>query len=229
MSAAVAPSLSSFRALPRPAHDKRERITRAAIALFLVNGFDETTVDEIVLAAGIARRTFFRYFATKEALVSQFFDHFGTHIVEEIEARPPAEPPLEAMLQGALRIHPTGMLDPGWAVPLNRLIARTPALRAAGLDRACEWERDIAAVLARRMGACPGDLAPRLIAGLGMTAVNLGTETWVMSQGTVSQADATRQAFAALGDLMDATASPGSAIQLAAGWGAAADRGLRPS
>ncbi|GFJ86453.1 TetR family transcriptional regulator [Phytohabitans rumicis] len=51
----------------------REDLTAAAIALFLKRGYDETTVDEIAEAAGVARRTFFRYFRTKEDAV--FPDH----------------------------------------------------------------------------------------------------------------------------------------------------------
>lgn len=43
----------------------------AAIELFAAEGFEETTVDEIAQAAGISRRTFFRYFETKGDLPAQ--------------------------------------------------------------------------------------------------------------------------------------------------------------
>ena len=38
----------------------RAELERAAFTLFTENGFDETTVDDIAVAAGIGRRTFFR-------------------------------------------------------------------------------------------------------------------------------------------------------------------------
>ncbi len=45
----------------------RAHIAQAALELFLRDGFDETTVDAVAQAAGVSRRTFFRYFETKEA------------------------------------------------------------------------------------------------------------------------------------------------------------------
>src|ERR671911_699689 len=39
----------------------RAELERVALGLFATKGFDETTVDDIAAAAGIGRRTFFRY------------------------------------------------------------------------------------------------------------------------------------------------------------------------
>ena len=47
----------------------REELEQAAFTLFAARGFDATTVDEIAAAAGIGRRTFFRYFPSKESLL----------------------------------------------------------------------------------------------------------------------------------------------------------------
>jgi len=49
----------------------RNTIWDAAIALFDKRGFDQTTVDEIAKAAGVSRRSFFRYFASKDDLLAQ--------------------------------------------------------------------------------------------------------------------------------------------------------------
>ena len=45
-----------------------------AFTLFAARGFDATAVDDIASAAGIARRTFFRYYASKNDLVWGDFD-----------------------------------------------------------------------------------------------------------------------------------------------------------
>lgn len=47
----------------------REALARAAFALFQDKGYEATTVAEIARAANVSRRTFFRYYATKDALL----------------------------------------------------------------------------------------------------------------------------------------------------------------
>lgn len=45
---------------------KRQRLLHASLRLFREKGFENTTVAEITAAAGVAKGTFFNYFATKE-------------------------------------------------------------------------------------------------------------------------------------------------------------------
>src|SRR4051812_41921439 len=58
----------------RPPVSSRAAIERVAFTLFARQGFDETTVEDIAAAAGISRRTFFRYFASKNDVVWGEFD-----------------------------------------------------------------------------------------------------------------------------------------------------------
>ena len=73
-----APRAAGLRARKR--QETRERLTRAAMALFLERGFEATTLDDIAAAADISRRSFFHYFDSKEDVV------FAWH--EEITAAP---------------------------------------------------------------------------------------------------------------------------------------------
>jgi AcrR family transcriptional regulator len=67
-------------------------LTVVAQDLFLENGFESTTVDQIAAAAGMSKRTFFRYFASKDDLVIGKYDLFGDRIAEALDARPADEP-----------------------------------------------------------------------------------------------------------------------------------------
>src|SRR4051812_43988865 len=53
----------------------RDALVAAAFQLFLERGYEQTTVDDIVALAGVGRRSFFRYFPSKEDVV--FPDHEG--------------------------------------------------------------------------------------------------------------------------------------------------------
>lgn len=60
--------------LPSPVRERKKRDTwrlvhAAALRLMTERGFDAVSIDDIVAAAGISRRTFFNYFAGKESVV----------------------------------------------------------------------------------------------------------------------------------------------------------------
>ena len=53
----------------RPATIDPDAVARAATRLFDTKGYDDTSMDDIARAAGIARKSLYRYFATKADLV----------------------------------------------------------------------------------------------------------------------------------------------------------------
>ena len=54
-----------------------EAIWHAALDLFAAQGYATTTIEQIADAAGVSRRTFFRYFSCKEAIVVFAMDAYG--------------------------------------------------------------------------------------------------------------------------------------------------------
>jgi len=72
-------------------------LTVVAQDLFLEHGYDGTTVDQIAAAAGMSKRTFFRYFASKDDLVIGKYDLFGDRVAEALDARPLDEPVWESL------------------------------------------------------------------------------------------------------------------------------------
>jgi AcrR family transcriptional regulator len=105
--------------------ETRARIANAALELFVHRGYAETTIDQIAEAAGVGRRTVFRHFPTKEAIL---FDHLAVRrdfALQRLQARPLSEPPL-ASLHAVLR----ELCEQGYE---RRLLAQIRAVLA--LDR----------------------------------------------------------------------------------------------
>jgi AcrR family transcriptional regulator len=53
----------------------KAKLLDAAIALFSHNGYADTTVDEIVAAAGVQKGTFYYHFPSKEMVLTTIFEH----------------------------------------------------------------------------------------------------------------------------------------------------------
>lgn len=151
---------------PAPAPGLRERkkrrtrdaLLRAALLLFVAQGYEHTTVDEITDAVYVSQRTFFRYFANKEEVAFAVQDLVEAHFVAALRSRPPAEGPLEALRGAVLDAWDT--LDEALSdvVPVDlymrtyQLIESTPALLAVHLRRSTELEERIARLIAEREG-----------------------------------------------------------------------------
>ena len=80
-------------AVPRPP----QHITDVALDLFADRGFDEVSVDDVARAAGIARRTVFRYYGSKNAIPWGDFDAHLQHLRELLDAVDPGMPLGEAL------------------------------------------------------------------------------------------------------------------------------------
>jgi AcrR family transcriptional regulator len=74
----------------------RERLAEAAFTQFNQRGFDATTVDQIADAAGVSRRTFFRYFKTKEDAIFPEHDRLRAIVAADLRRRG-NEPALSAL------------------------------------------------------------------------------------------------------------------------------------
>jgi AcrR family transcriptional regulator len=75
----------------------RERLERAALALFAENGYDTTTVTEIADRAGLTKSTFFRYFADKREVLFGGQDTLAGLFTEAIRNAPPGTPAADCL------------------------------------------------------------------------------------------------------------------------------------
>jgi AcrR family transcriptional regulator len=182
-----------------------DELTEAALQLLALKGFDVVTIDEIAATAGVSRRTFFRYFASKEDVVVQFLTGMGSDIGAELAARPADERPSVA-LRHAVWVPIAACADhPDRALRVVQLILRTPALLARFLERQAQWRDDLAAVLGSRLGLDPGtDLYPQLAAGMALSAFDTVLQRWSDNDGAEDPAGLTDRAFAVMAPALDA-------------------------
>ncbi|MFF4713244.1 TetR family transcriptional regulator [Streptomyces eurythermus] len=182
-----------------------DELTQAALGLLARGGFDAVTVDEIAAAAGVSKRTFFRYFASKEDVVVQFLTGLGAAMREELASRPAPEPPSTALRHTVWRSIDACAGQTERTLRVVQLILRTPALLARFLERQAQWREELAAVLAGRLGLDPAtELYPRLAAGMALTAFHTVLQRWSESDGTEDPAALTDGCFAVIAPALDA-------------------------
>ncbi|NKQ28734.1 TetR family transcriptional regulator [Streptomyces galbus] len=181
-----------------------DELSEAALQLLALKGFDAVTVDEIAATAGVSKRTFFRYFASKEDVVVRFLTGMGTDMRAALASRPLGERP-SASLRHTVWVSMAACADHGdRALRVVHLILRTPALRARFLERQDQWRDDLAAELAQRLGIDSGThLYPQLAAGMALTAFDAVLQRWSGSEGAEDPADLTDRAFATIAPALD--------------------------
>ncbi|MEU2262135.1 TetR family transcriptional regulator [Streptomyces sp. NPDC019645] len=174
----------------------RGTIQAEALRLFLSQGYETTTVDQIARAAGVSSMTFFRYFPTKESVVES--DDYDPLIVRLIERRPPGEHPLtalhHALAEGLAAIYTT---DKEALLVRTRLILRTPALRARLWENQHATERMLTTALAARAGGEP-DLPLRVYASAALAVLTTTLAVWVDGDGEGHLPTLVDEAFLAL-------------------------------
>ncbi|GLX01248.1 TetR family transcriptional regulator [Microtetraspora sp. NBRC 16547] len=134
----------------------------AALDLFLSQGYDITTIDQIAAAVDVSPRTFFRYFASKEEVALSLCRDGQEIFQSELAARPAEETPYQAVSQ-AIRAMLTALRegDPDEARRFDkarRLVECTSSLSAVQMCLIMESERLLTEEVARRRGTGVDDL-----------------------------------------------------------------------
>lgn len=175
----------------------RDALIAAAADLFLERGYAATTIDDIVAAADVARRTFFRYFSSKGEVVLETIAQSGELIVAGIRARPRDEDPwtsLEHAVLGAFRRYDE---DRARALAVQRMIVADPELHAARHERISRVTAAVIVELAARTGAHPArDLEPHLLGHATAAVIVAALDCWVGRGGRVPLVEQLAAGFA---------------------------------
>ncbi|MFE1595809.1 TetR family transcriptional regulator [Nocardia sp. NPDC058705] len=142
------------------AHDDaaqfRLTVVDQALRLFAERGYEATTVDEIAVAAGISRRTFFRQFRSKEDVI--FADHeFQLASAEEFLEGVEGDP-WEAICEAVIGVFERFTQWRDIAARRYQVVRRVPALREREIVTVFRYERLFTEFLRARLPEVP-DLA----------------------------------------------------------------------
>jgi TetR/AcrR family transcriptional regulator, regulator of mycofactocin system len=168
--------------LGRPPVTSRAELEHVALDLFIRNGFHETTLDDIAAAAGIARRTFFGYYSSKNDVVWGDFDVLLRGMEAWLAEAPADVPLLDVLTSAVVRFNAL----PPEAVPAHRqrmsLILHVPALQAHSTLRYADWRGVVARFAARRLGQPVDGLRAQLIGHLSLGSAVTAYERWLADE-----------------------------------------------
>ncbi|MFJ8044246.1 TetR family transcriptional regulator [Kitasatospora sp. NPDC096147] len=119
----------------------RQDLATAAMDLFSSQGYEETTVDQIAAAAGVARRTFFRYFRSKEEAIFPDHDDTLVRVADLLASAEAEEHPLDVVCRGIKEVLRMYASTPGVSVARYQLIRQVPALREREIAVVSRYER----------------------------------------------------------------------------------------
>lgn len=150
-------------------------IARVALRLFEERGFEAVTVEDVARAAGIGRRTFFRYFDSKNDIPWGDFDAQLVRMAERL-----GDPAGAGEGSGAGSTAGTGVMaavrdaildfntfpasELIWLRRRMALILGTPALQAHSTLRYAAWRQVVAAFVGARVGLPASDRLPQAVA-----------------------------------------------------------------
>jgi AcrR family transcriptional regulator len=156
--------------------DAEGRLGKAAITLFAERGYDETTVADIAEAAGLTKRTFFRYFSDKREVLFNGSHELQERWVDGIEAAPPGLGPMAAVSAGLDAVAELFADRHPFATMRSRIIASNPELQERELIKLQTLAGAIKAALVER--GVPENAAI-LAAQAGVTVFHVAFAHWV--------------------------------------------------
>ena len=176
---------------PVPIRERTRRIaqtelTAVAQDLFLAQGYEDTTVDQIAAAAGMSKRTFFRYFPSKDDLVIGKYDLFADRMAEALDERPEDEPVWQS-LRRAFDMSLDYVEDPHQRArndAMEQIVRSTPQLHARYLEKMQRVQQLLIGRVAVRLtgeDAMSTDPAPAAIVGAAFACMQAARQAWFAS------------------------------------------------
>lgn len=182
----------------------KAEIAQVAIELFLAEGFDQTTVDQVARAAGLSRATFFRYFSTKEDVVLEQAVDFGLHLRDALVRRPDDEPVWAAIRKALGPVVELQTEHQDLAVRVAQMMLDAPTIRARHHEKVIAWQDLLVPEVARRLrvgtGAAirPNDPRPAALVACALSCLDAALHAWASAPDDADLADLLDAAMGAI-------------------------------
>ncbi|WP_211589186.1 TetR family transcriptional regulator [Microbispora sp. H11081] len=175
---------------------------RAAFELFTVQGYEGTTVDDITAAAGVSRRTFFRYFPSKEDVIFPDHDSVLDRVRWYLGASANTEP-VFAVAEAARLIFESFVATPEQTLARYRLTREVAVLRDREVASVARYERVLSDYLRSRLPkTSEAALAAHVAAASFVAAHNQVLREWLRSGGATDPHPALDVALTTVADLI---------------------------
>jgi TetR/AcrR family transcriptional regulator, regulator of mycofactocin system len=166
----------------RPPSTTRHQLQRIALEMFSAHGYDAVTIEALAAAAGISRRTFFRYFSSKADALMADFDADVERLRTVLAGSDPGLPVMGAIRRAVVTVNRYGADDLARLRQRMQLQQDNPALLANGILHYEAWQAVVAEFAAGRLGQAPGDLLPQVIARSVFGAAYAGFLSWLSDE-----------------------------------------------
>jgi AcrR family transcriptional regulator len=167
----------------------RSRLEEVAFALFLRQGYDETSVTDVAAGAEVSERTFFRYFSAKQDVVFADLVDALEGFADDLHHALVAPEPSWSDVIGALRGY-AEVLEPNRERNRQRaqLVRATPCLLAPANQQLAGWRYRACTTMADRYGRPLQDEDIQLLAGMTSAVLTSAMTAWVDEHTTLAAA-----------------------------------------
>lgn len=155
----------------------RAQLADLAIELFAEHGYDETTVDDIAVAAGVSKRSFFRYFPTKDDVVFHDLDEIAERVAAQIKS---ADGDDWECLQRVLTEWQEQLYVSSRVL---ELVESSPALRARMVEKRDELRRQMSEALRERPGSALDAFSADLLTAAAAAVLDAAAQEWLRAGG----------------------------------------------
>jgi TetR/AcrR family transcriptional regulator, regulator of mycofactocin system len=162
----------------RPPGTSARELEVISLRLFTEHGFEDTTVERIAAAAGVSKRTFFRYFDSKTDVLWHAFDGEVRSLRAAFAAVPPEVPLMAAIRQVVVGVNSYRADDVPELRTRMSLIGSVPALVASAAQHYDAWERAVCEFAASRLGQPADSLYPLAIGRATLAVCRSAYDRW---------------------------------------------------